>query len=132
MLHFGWSVGHRKAGCDFSADVFQDYSLPDSLNTRVLYAPMLRALAASSVNTILTLFLLLVGGSALAASPVVLNVIGDTGDCDLPGTAQVSATMRRQSDFKDARLIEVGDLAYPVATRDRLLECHEPYFSMFP
>ena len=84
------------------------------------------------MNSILTLFVLLVGGSAFAASPIVLNVIGDTGDCDLPGTAQVSAAMRRQGDFKDARLIEVGDLAYPAATRERLLECHEPHFSMFP
>ncbi len=84
------------------------------------------------MNIILTLFLLLVGGSAIAASPIVLYVIGDTGDCDLSGTAQVAAAMRRQADFNDARLIEVGDLAYPVATRERLLQCHEPYYSMFP
>ncbi len=84
------------------------------------------------MDIILTLFLLVVGGSAIAASPIVLYVIGDTGDCDLSGTAQVAAAMRRQGDFKDARLIEVGDLAYPVATRERLLECHEPYFSSFP
>ncbi len=93
---------------------------------------MPQLLAASSVKAILTPFLLLVDGCACAASPIVLHVIGDTGDCDLPATAQVSAAMRRQGDFMDARLLEVGDLAYPVATRERLLECHEPHFSMFP
>lgn len=93
---------------------------------------MLQFLATSSVKAIFILFLLLVGGCACAASPIVLHVIGDTGDCDLPSTAQVSAAIRRQEDFRDARLLEVGDLAYPVATRERLLECHEPHFSMFP
>lgn len=35
---------------------------------------------ASSMNIILTLFLLVVGGSAIAAFPIILYVIGDTGD----------------------------------------------------
>jgi hypothetical protein len=87
--------------------------------------------AVSNVKAIFTLCLLLFGGYALA-SPIVLHVIGDTGDCDSPATAQVSAAMRRQGDFRDARLLEVGDLAYPVATRERLQECHEPHFAMFP
>lgn len=99
---------------------------------RVLYAVLLDALPASSVRPLLAVLLLLLAGSSLAASPIILNVIGDTGDCELPGTVQVSAAMRRQVDFKEIQLIEVGDLAYPVATRERLLECHEPYFSMFP
>ena len=29
-------------------------------------------------------------------------------------------------------LIETGDLAYPTATRERLAECHEPHWGMFP
>lgn len=105
---------------------------PNGANGRVLYAPHFPALSALSMKTILALHLLFAGSSALATSPIVLNVIGDTGDCDLSGTAQVSAAMQRQSDFRNTRLIEVGDLAYPVATRERLLECHEPHFSMFP
>jgi len=32
------------------------------------------------MNIILTLFLLVVGGSAIAAFPIILYVIGDTGD----------------------------------------------------
>ena len=87
--------------------------------------------ADSNVKTIFTLCLLLVGGSACTASPIVLNVIGDTGDCDSHATALVSAAMRRQGDFRDILLLEVGDLAYPVATRERLQECHEPHFAMF-
>ncbi len=92
----------------------------------------LDVLSVSLVKRPLALLLLLLASSSFAASPIVLNVIGDTGDCELPGAAQVSAAMRRQADFKDIQLIEVGDLAYPVATRERLLECHEPHFSMFP
>ena len=92
----------------------------------------LDVLSVSSVKPLLAFLLLLLASSSFAASPIVLNVIGDTGDCDLPGTAQVSAAMRRQADFRDIQLIEVGDLAYPVATRERLLECHEPHFSMSP
>lgn len=86
----------------------------------------------SDMKHLLVLLALLVGGNAAAASPTVLNVIGDTGDCELAGTAQVAAAMRRQPDFRDVVLVEVGDLAYPVATRERLLACHEPHFSTFP
>lgn len=65
------------------------------------------------------------------AEPVVLFVIADTGDCELDGTARVAAAARAQPDAAKATLIEVGDLAYPVATRERLLECHEPHWGAF-
>lgn len=65
------------------------------------------------------------------AEPVVLFVIADTGDCELDGTARVAAAVRAQPDAAKATLIEVGDLAYPVATRERLLECHEPHWGTF-
>jgi hypothetical protein len=68
---------------------------------------------------------------AASAESRTLLVIGDTGDCDAPGTAQVSAALRRQPDWQTAWLIELGDLAYPTATLERLLECHEPYFRAF-
>ncbi len=93
---------------------------------------MRQIFADPKIKTIFTLLLLLVHSSACTASPIVLNVIGDTGDCDSPAATQVSAAMRRQGDFRDVLLLEVGDLAYPVATRERLLECHEPHFAMFP
>ncbi|HZV55990.1 MAG TPA: metallophosphoesterase [Rhodocyclaceae bacterium] len=66
-----------------------------------------------------------------AAEQLTLFVIGDTGDCDTGGAGKVSAALRAQPDWQSGWLIEVGDLAYPVATRERLLECHEPHFSMF-
>lgn len=65
------------------------------------------------------------------AGGMMLFFIGDTGDCDTGGAAKVSAALRAQADWQRGWLIEVGDLAYPVATRDRLLECHEPHFGMF-
>jgi hypothetical protein len=80
------------------------------------------------------LIALLMAGACFAlarAAPVVLFVIGDTGDCELDGTARVAAAVRAQPDAAKAKLIEVGDLAYPVATRERLLECHEPYWAVF-
>ena len=70
-------------------------------------------------------------GLAVAAEPMTLLVIGDTGDCDTGGAAKVSAALRAQPDWQRGWLVEVGDLAYPVATRERLLECHEPHFEMF-
>lgn len=57
---------------------------------------------------------------------------GDTGDCSLEGAAQVAAALRAQPGAASARLIELGDLAYPAGTRQRLLECHEPHFGSFP
>jgi hypothetical protein len=60
-----------------------------------------------------------------------LLIVGDTGDCDVPGTAKVSAALRSQPDWQRAWLVELGDLAYPIATIERLLECHEPYFRAF-
>ena len=79
---------------------------------------------------ILLRYLLLLLAPALGwAAP--LFVIGDTGDCG-PGAAQVAAALQRQPDWRQGRLLEVGDLAYPTATRERLLECHEPYFGAFP
>ena len=65
------------------------------------------------------------------AEPITLLVIGDTGDCDTGGATKVSAALRAQPDWQRAQLVELGDLAYPVATLERLLECHEPYFRMF-
>lgn len=78
--------------------------------------------------------ILLLAGTALAlarAEPVVLFVVGDTGDCELEGTARAAAVARAQPDAARATLIEVGDLAYPVATRERLLACHEPHWAGF-
>lgn len=67
-----------------------------------------------------------------AAADTTLFVIADTGDCATDGTAQVAAAIRRQPDWREGWLVEVGDLAYPTATAARLAECHEPHFSMFP
>ena len=69
--------------------------------------------------------------SAAVADTALLFIIGDTGDCALNGTARVAATVRAQPNSDRATLIELGDLAYPVATRERLLECHEPYWGSF-
>lgn len=62
-----------------------------------------------------------------AAGPTTLFVVADTGDCS-DGARQVAAAIRRDPDATRGWLVEVGDLAYPVATRERLLECHEPHF----
>lgn len=67
----------------------------------------------------------------LLAGAAPLFVIGDTGDCG-PGAPRVATAIEAQPDWKQGRLLEVGDLAYPTATRERLLECHEPYFGAFP
>lgn len=69
--------------------------------------------------------------AAAFAQPSVLFIVGDTGDCSIDGTAQVAAAIRAQPDAAAATLIEVGDLAYPVATRERLQECHEPHWGTF-
>ena len=66
-------------------------------------------------------------GSVLAAEPTTLFVIGDTGDCS-DGARQVAAAILRDPDASKSWLLELGDLAYPTATRERLLECHEPFF----
>jgi hypothetical protein len=68
---------------------------------------------------------------SLPALATTLFVVGDTGDCRWEGAGLVSAAMRRQPDWQQAILVEVGDLAYPVATKERLAECHEPHFGMF-
>jgi hypothetical protein len=78
---------------------------------------------------LLTLALVAVVGHARS---LTLLAIGDTGDCDTGGTEKVSAALRAQPDWQRAILVEVGDLAYPAATIDRLRECHEPHFAMFP
>ncbi len=62
---------------------------------------------------------------------ITLFAIGDTGDCTTDGSKKVSIAMRAEPDWQQAWLVEVGDLAYPVATRERLAKCHEPYFGMF-
>lgn len=68
---------------------------------------------------------------ALSARAETLLVVGDTGDCGT-ATPLVAEAMARQKNGLQATVIEVGDLAYPTATRERLLACHEPYFSRFP
>jgi len=72
-----------------------------------------------------------VAASAAALARQTLFVIGDTGDCRELGAAQVAAAIRAQADWTAGWLIEVGDLAYPAATRERLAACHEPHFGMF-
>lgn len=69
--------------------------------------------------------------SAASAQPTRIFVIGDTGDCETEGTKRVAAAVRLQPDAANATLIEVGDLAYPTATRERLLACHEPFWGGF-
>lgn len=70
-------------------------------------------------------------GGVANAGPTTLLVIADTGECGVEGSPRVSEALRRQPDWQQSLLVEVGDLAYPVATRERLAECHEPYFGMF-
>lgn len=67
-----------------------------------------------------------------AHAATTLLVIGDTGDCDTDGAAKVAAALKRDPDAATAWFLELGDLAYPVATRERLLECHEPHFGKIP
>lgn len=69
---------------------------------------------------------------ARAVEPLTLLAIGDTGDCAQDGARLVGAAMRELPDWRQAWLIEAGDLAYPQATRARLAECHEPHFAAFP
>lgn len=77
------------------------------------------------------LFLLLALTANAAMAGQTLLVIGDTGDCDEPGSARVAAALKAQPDWRQALLVEVGDLAYPTATLARLKECHEPHFAAF-
>ena len=72
------------------------------------------------------LMLLLLNSGAFAAA-TTLFVIGDTGDCN-DGARQVSMAILRDPEAQQAWLLEVGDLAYPTATKERLQECHEPHF----
>jgi acid phosphatase type 7 len=72
------------------------------------------------------------GSLPAAAEKVTLFVIADTGDCATVGASVVSAAIRAQPDWQQGWLVEVGDLAYPKATREKLAKCHEPYFGMFP
>jgi hypothetical protein len=74
----------------------------------------------------------LTGNPAAPAPSALYFVIGDTGDCTLPGTAQVAQVLRQQADAAQATLLELGDLGYPIATRQQLLGCHEAHFSAFP
>lgn len=68
---------------------------------------------------------------AVNAENQTFFVIGDTGDCDQEGAALVGKALRGQAEVTKSTLIETGDLAYPVATRERLLTCHEPHFNFF-
>jgi hypothetical protein len=71
--------------------------------------------------------LMALSGSVLAAETTTLFVIGDTGDCS-DGARRVSEAILRDPDAAQGWLLELGDLAYATATRERLLECHEPFF----
>lgn len=78
------------------------------------------------------LYAVLWAASAWAsAASSTFFVIGDTGNCDFEGAALVGAALKAQPGYPDSPLIELGDLAYPVATRERLLTCHEPHFGGF-
>ena len=80
------------------------------------------------INIFLAFSLFFLGCQCCTAA--ILNVIGDTGNCDFAGTAQVSTAIKHAKNGRNKTwLLEVGDLAYPVATRSRLLECHEQHFS---
>lgn len=79
-----------------------------------------------SLVTLVTL-----AGASLPAAALTLFVIADTGDCNTEGAARVSAAIRAEPDWRQGLLLEAGDLAYPVSTRERLAECHEPHFGMF-
>ena len=68
---------------------------------------------------------------AVNAASQTFFIIGDTGDCDQEGAALVGKALRAQPDWQKTTLIETGDLAYPVATRERLIACHEPHFYGF-
>lgn len=65
------------------------------------------------------------GGAS--AAPAVLFAFGDTGDCG-EGPPRVAAAIQRHPAAARGWLLELGDLAYPVATAERLRECHEPHF----
>ena len=66
------------------------------------------------------------------ATGSTLLVIADTGDCTANGAPAVARALKQQPDWRSALLVEVGDLAYPAATREQLLKCHEPHFADFP
>ncbi len=72
----------------------------------------------------------LLAGRAFAGD-IVMYAFGDTGDCDVVGTARVAAALKARPDSANALILELGDLAYPTATSERLQECHEPYFAQF-
>lgn len=74
---------------------------------------------------------LLAASSLTLAAGTTFFVVGDTGDCEIEGAARVGAAIKAQPGQPDSHLIELGDLAYPVATRERLLTCHEPHFGGF-
>jgi acid phosphatase type 7 len=82
-----------------------------------------RAVARSVAGLLLGLAL----SSLASAASTVLFVVGDIADCR-DGARQVSAAILRDPEASRGWLFEVGDLAYPIATRKRLLECHEPHF----
>ena len=77
------------------------------------------------VAVLLSLFAL--SHDCVRAETTPIFVIGDTGDCS-DGPRQVSDALQRDPDYSRAWLLEVGDLAYPAGTKERLQECHEPFF----
>lgn len=87
--------------------------------------PLTRRLAG------LLLTLWIAASSSFAQGGRTLLVIGDTGDCDRGGTEPVARALKAQPDWRQALLVETGDLAYPTATIDRLRQCHEPHFADF-
>ena len=79
----------------------------------------------------LLLALLCASSIAVNAENRIFFVIGDTGDCELDGTARLAHALQQQPDWPRATLIEVGDLGYPVATHEQLLSCHEKHYAAF-
>jgi acid phosphatase type 7 len=104
------------------------------MKTRRVILTKLRAWLSRNMRLLsgwLAIGVLLTAGVTTQAATTLL-VIGDTGDCDTDGAAKVAAALKRDKDASTAWFLELGDLAYPVATRERLLECHEPHFGNIP
>lgn len=70
--------------------------------------------------------------AAYGAESVVIFAFGDTGECGNDGTRRLADILASNPRSSDAIVLELGDLAYPVGVRERLLECHEKYLERFP
>lgn len=70
--------------------------------------------------------------SAWGADSVVIFAFGDTGECGNDGTRRLAEALASNPRGSEAILLELGDLAYPAGTRERLLACHEKHLGRFP